>query len=263
MVLLKNLVVLGQGAPNQLKDGRQSTCVCAWSFDLNDFIRIYPVPVGWFRRWNQFDVQVEKTDTDHRENTWKIKNSKEDWKRLWKWINKYDKDFPKKDRNDFIESLPKTSISELRKNNKSFGVIKPIIEDFRLDQRNETTSQQTTLIGISKPNEDVSDPKDLDEGYTIVNQKDYKYKPYLIYRCDFNGKIESKSNGQPFEQQITEWGCYEFMRKNSGNEENIKDNLHLFDDDWVKYLLVGNIHRSIKTYIIIDILRYKKKKEIS
>ena len=70
MVLLKNLIVLGQGAPNQLKDGRQSTCVCAWSLDTNEFVRIYPVPLWMFRRWNMFDVEVEKSSSDHRENTY-------------------------------------------------------------------------------------------------------------------------------------------------------------------------------------------------
>ena len=103
MVLLKNLVVIGQGAPNQLRDGRQSTCVCAWSFDKDEFIRIYPVPLGWFRKWDFFEVEVEKNPSDHRENTWKIKNSKADWKNLGKWIKKNDEPYPKKHRNNIIE----------------------------------------------------------------------------------------------------------------------------------------------------------------
>jgi hypothetical protein len=130
MVLLKNLVVIGQGAPNQLKDGRQSTCVCAWSLDKKEFIRIYPVHIGWFRKWNVFDVEVEKSLRDHRENTWKIKNSKSDWKHLDKWITKK-KDFPKKERIKLIESIPKTTISELRQNGKSFiFIIRELFHQF-------------------------------------------------------------------------------------------------------------------------------------
>lgn len=255
MVLLKNLVVLGQGAPNQLKDGRQSTCICAWSLDDKTFIRIYPLPVGWLRRWNVFDVEVEKSSTDHRENTWKVKNSKEDWKKLDKWIKKHEKDYPKKDRESLADSIPKTTISELRKNGKSFGLIKPIIVDFKLEQKNESTSGQKTLSNFfEKDSEGV-----LDQGYVIINQGDYKYKPYIWYQCEVNGVKESKKNNEPYKQQIVEWGCYEFMRKNPGKEINLKDNLGLFDDSWKKYFLVGNIHKSVQTYIIIDILRFKVK----
>ena len=96
MALLKNLVVVGQGAPNQLRDNRISVCVCAYSLDSKELIRIYPVPPGWFRKWDMFDVEVEKNPMDNRENTWKIKNSKEDWKRLSKWISKKRKNILKK-----------------------------------------------------------------------------------------------------------------------------------------------------------------------
>jgi len=254
MVLLKNLVVLGQGAPNQLKDGRQSTCICAWSLDNMEFVRIYPVHLKSFRKWDLVEVQVEKNAQDHRENTWKIKNSKEDWKKLSKWIVKKG-EYPKKERNNLIETIPRTTIGTLRKNGKSFGLIKPIIVDFKLEQQNDTTNKQTTLLGFTKPDGETT----LDEGYQIINQKDYKYKPHLIYHCELNGIKESKKNGQPYNQQITDWGCYEFMRKNPGKELSLRDNLRLFDDEWEKYLLVGNIHRSIKTYIIIEVGRYKKK----
>lgn len=255
MVLLKNLVVLGQGAPNQLKDGRQSTCICSWSLDDKCFIRIYPVPLGWLRKWDIFDVEVEKSSTDHRENTWKIKNSKTDWKKLDKWIKKHEKKYAEIERKSLIENIPKTTIDELRKNGKSFGLIKPIIVNFELEQRRDSTNEQMTLQKFYNS----EDNQTLDEGYVIVNQDDYKYKPYLIYYCEKDGEKESKKNKQPYRQQIVEWGCYEFMRKNPKKEENLKDNLRLFDEEWDKYILVGNIHKSIKTYIIIDIIRFKKK----
>jgi len=253
MPKLSNLVVLGQGAPNQLRDGRQATCICAWSLEKKHFVRIYPVPLGWLRRWDVFDVVVEKNPSDSRESTWKIKNSKEDWKTLGKWIKKRKLKYPKKEQRKLIEAIPKTTINELRENGNSFGLIKPIIKAFELDKRREKTQQQTTLTKFD-------DDKILDEGnYVIVNQKDYKYKPYVIYECKTNGETESRKNKKPYRQQITEWGCYEFMRKNPGQEEKIKDNLRLFDDDWEKYFLVGNIHKSTKTYIIIDVIRFKKK----
>lgn len=246
MVLLKNLVVLGQGAPNQLNDGRQSVCVCACNLDTLELIRIYPVPLGWLRKWDIFDVEVEKNSRDHRENTWKIKNSKEDWKRLHKWIDKKDKKYPDKKKEELIRKIGFSVLSDLINNKKSFGIIKPKIKNFELEQKNKGTTKQLTL--------NFGEEKDLDEPFTIINQKDYKFKPYIIYECEGDCKCKNKTH----RQSISEWGCYEFMRKNAGNEEQIKDNLRLFDNEWNIYLLLGNIHKAPQTYIIIDVLRFKK-----
>lgn len=246
MPLLKNLVVIGQGAPNQLKDKRQSKCVCAFSLDTREFIRIYPVPLGWLRKWEVFEVEVEKNPSDGRENTWKIKNSKEDWKKLDKWI-KVNGEIAINERKKLIQSFKVSTLGELIDNKKSFGIVKPKIIDFHLVQRREATVKQTTLVGSSQ--------EDLDEGFCIINQHDYKYKPYIKFECIGNCTCKNKIH----DDQITEWGCYEFMRKNPGKEEELKNNLRLFDNDWEIYLLMGNIHKAPQTYIIIDVLRFKIK----
>ncbi len=248
MTILVDLIVIGQGAPNQLKDGRQCRCVCAYSVNEKQFYRIYPVPVSWFRKWDIFDVYVEKNEQDHRENTWKIKNSKEDWKRLDKWI-KIKNPLPKEERENLIKNIQLNSLSELIENKKSFGLIKPKILDFKIEQKNLHTEKQLTLVGNYEEN--------LDEPYTIINQSDYKYKPYLTYECEADCKCKNKIH----KQSISEWGCYEFMRKNPGKENQLKENLRLFDPEYNIYLLLGNIHKAPQTYIIIDIFRFKKKNE--
>jgi len=246
MVLLNNLIVIGQGAPNQLKDGRQSICVCAYSLDSKHLIRIYPVPIGWLRKWDVFSVDAESSSTDHRENTYKIKNSQTEWKHLSKYIKKQDKQYPAEKREELVNSIGFSVLSYLIDNNKSFGIIKPKIKAFDLVKKNEHTTAQTTLF---------NNVEDLDEPFTIINQSDYKFKPYLTYECDGDCKCKNKVH----KQSISEWGCYEFMRKNPTKEQQLKDNLRLFDDEWNKYILVGNIHKAPQTYIIIDILRFKKK----
>jgi len=247
--MLKNLVVIGQGAPNQLKDGRQSRCVCAYSLDDKILIRLYPFPIYMLRKWDIFDAEVEKNPTDHRENTWKIKNSKEDWKKIHKWVT-IKGEYPKDKQEDLIKSIGFSTLSEIRDNKKSFGIILPIIKDFKLEQQNKSTIKQMTLGNV----------EDLDVPYTIINQKDYKYKPYVTYECVGDCKCKDKTHCQ----SITEWGCFEFMRKNVGKEINLKDNLQLFNDEYSKYILIGNIYIAPQTYVIIDILRFKKKKnEIS
>ena len=138
-------------------------------------------------------------------------------------------------------------MSEIRDNKKSFGIILPVIKDFKLEQQNKSTIKQMTL----------GDVEDLDVPYTIINQKDYKYKPYVVYECVGDCKCKDKTHCQ----SITEWGCFEFMRKNAGKEINLKDNLQLFNEEYNKYILVGNIYKAPQTYVIIDILRFKKKKK--
>ena len=247
MVALNNLVLIGQGAPNQLKDKRQAKCVCAWSLDNKQFYRIYPVPIKWLRKWDVFSVEVEKNPQDSRENTWKIKNSKEDWNKLDKWII-LGRKLSRKEQINILKEIPKTTLGELIKNKTSFGLIKPKNIKFELEQRNEHTEKQLTLqFGEeSLPN--------LDEGFAIINQCDYKFKPYIKYECEGDCSCKNKVH----RQQIIEWGCYEYMRQFPGKEENLKDNLRLFDEDYEVLLLVGNIHKAPQTYIIIDVLRFKK-----
>ena len=109
------------------------------------------------------------------------------------------------------------------------------------------------VIGFSKSGGETT----LDEGYEIINQKDYKYKPYITYECVGNCKCKNKVHCQ----SISEWGCYEYMRKNPNKETNLKDNLRLFDQEYNKYILVGNIYKAPQTYVIIDILRFKNKEK--
>lgn len=143
-----------------------------------------------------------------------------------------------------MHSIGFNVLSDLIDNKKSFGVIKPIVRDFELEQKNKATIKQLTL----------GDMKDLDEPFTIINQKDYKFKPYIIYECDGDCKCKNKVH----RQSISERGCYEFMRKYPGREMELKDALYLFDKRYNIYFLVGNIHKAPQTYIIIDIFRFKK-----
>lgn len=225
-----------------LKDGRKSRCVCAYSKE-HGLIRLYPIPDNLLRQWDVFDATVEVNPTDHRENTWKIFNSKKDWKVIRKWIRKKG-EFPNIERRKLIESLAIDNLGQLIEKRKSFGIIGPKIINAELKKQNESTIVQTTLF-------------DLD--YHIIGQNQFKFKPYISYECTTNCSCKNPVH----KQQIVEWGCYEWMRKvGPNNEEECKkmfDNLQLFNQDWKKYLLVGNIHKSPKTYIVVGVLRYKIK----
>ncbi|GEM_PF-5249344 len=58
---LKDMIVLGQGAPNQISKigGQQGRCLCLWS-DKTGFVRVYPVPHGYVHDWEVINVEVRK-----------------------------------------------------------------------------------------------------------------------------------------------------------------------------------------------------------
>jgi len=146
LIELKDLVVLGQGAPNSLRDNRISRCVCAYFKELG-LVRLYPIPKALLRQWDVFDATVEPNPQDHRENTWKIYHSKEDWQRIHKWIRKKG-EYSQAERRKLIESLAKDNLGDLIEKRKSFGIIEPKTIGFELVKQNETTSIQTSIFDL-------------------------------------------------------------------------------------------------------------------
>jgi len=250
---LKDMVVLGQGAPNQIKKigKQQGRCLCLWS-EKTGFVRVYPVPFGYVKDWEIINVQVRKPNNDGRENSFVVYNYENEWHNLFRRIyaqkrinrlgNKVNKEIPRKERIKFLENLPKTTFSEIRDNRKSFGLIKPAKLDLFLKKNREKSQAQMTLF-------------DLD--YCIMNQNDFAYIPYLRYECD--GECKSK---HPHEQKIVEWGAYQFMRKNPNSKEHcvkLKENYHIGEKDYVHYVLIGNIKKYPTTYIVVKLIRFKIK----
>ena len=116
--------------------------------------------------------------------------------------------------------------------------------EFMLRQNKETSEAQTTLT-------------DLD--YDIMNQNDFAFLPYLKYECD--GPCSSKS---PHEQKIVEWGAYQWMRQNPDSEEHcmrLKENYHIGEENYLHYILIGNIRKYITTYVVVKLIRFKIEEE--
>lgn len=252
---LKDMIVLGQGAPNQTKKlkGRQGRCLCLWS-EKTGFVRVFPVPYGYVHDWEVINVEVRKPTDDGRENSFVINNYEEEFNNLSKRIyaqkeitkkgTKKNKELKRPERIALLESLSKSTFSQIRDNNKSFGLIKPKNMKFLLIKNKETSEAQTTLI---------------DQDYDIMNQKDFAFLPYLQYECD--GPCSSKA---PHEQKIVEWGAYEHMRKNPNSEEHcmkLKENYHLGEENYLHYLLIGNHRVYPTTYMIVKIIRFKIEEE--
>ena len=127
-------------------------------------------------------------------------------------------------------------VNNLNDDRLSLGIVKPTIISHRMVTRDsyDATMQATlTTETLHK---------------TIHN---YKIKPVIRYRCS---ECRTKKY---HEQQILEWGVYEWFRKHPGQEEKAWDNMHLDDPERDKWFLVGNQAHRRNSFITISAIRFK------
>jgi len=232
--IINDLVILGRATPEELSDGRQTICTAGYSKELG-LIRLYPT--RWdmkLSRWNKVKVPVEKPikpQFDYREESWKIKGSKSEWERLSDKIKHVGKLNKRSDRISLVKSLVSGCASELWPNGKSLGIIKPEIEQFYFKENTHKKSVRQ---------------QSLDGTFRMMVKDDFEYIPRVKYRCS---ECQVKS---VHDQQILEWGFYEFMRKNPSKIENVWDNVGFTNmDEWEYYFLVGNLYTKPKAFNVI------------
>ena len=133
---LKNMIVLGHGAPNHVeKVNDQGRCACIWS-EEKGYCRIYPIPYGFIHDWEIIDVEVRKPTNDGRENTFTIFDYEKDWKKMYLHILVHKNKNGKRvnlweTKRDWcitlIRNLSVDSFSDVKNNKRSFGMIKPSV----------------------------------------------------------------------------------------------------------------------------------------
>ena len=234
-----DLVVLGNAVPDEIKDGRKTICVAGYSQERG-LIRVYPArpdsPVKW---WNRLGVPLVRNPMDTRAESWKIQGSKSEWDSLTDKIKTHGS-VEMKHRRELWSKICKRHqvgcVSDLNDDRLSLGVVKPTILSHRLVKRDtyDPTIQATLTTET--------------EYKTIHN---YRLRPVIRYRCS-----DCKAT-KYHEQQILEWGVYEWFRKHPGKEEQIWDNMHLDDPSWDKWFLVGNQARYRNSFMIISAIRFK------
>jgi len=124
-VIIDDYILLGSSYPQPLKDGRLVRCSAGYSPSMGSLQRIYPVE-GFsdkFKQWNVLKVPVEKGDW--RDESWKIKNSKN--------IGLADRSvgvlgkLNREEKINLINDLPLSCPLKLFNENRSLGIIKPDI----------------------------------------------------------------------------------------------------------------------------------------
>lgn len=194
------------------------SCCAAGWCEGMGFIRIYPT--YWLsKKLKRWNVVNVNVEDDNG-----------DWrKESHKIINSKDlknmdeqievvEEYPKNKREKLIIDLHKTCPSILNNEKKSIGIVKPKI--------------LKTYFSENK------------KGKKVLKIK-YVCEPNCIVKRGFH------------DSQVLEWGVYEGLRK-VNNKQKIIDSLHLFDEEYNKYFLIGNGYHTPRSFMIISILRFKK-----
>lgn len=240
--VIDDLIVLGNAVPDEISGGRKSICTAGYSPSRDSLIRLYPVPTNVHPdRWTIFQVPVERNKQDVRSESWKIKGSHDEWDNLYKKL-RYVGELKNKERKNLLAKLIAKfgvdCVKVLNENKESLGFItpksmKPYFEDRK-------TLDKTVQIRL-----------DSDLPYKTIHN--YDKQPRMEYVCS---NCQAKN---PHDQQIIEWGVYEWMRKNPNDHEKVWENLHITDPEYDQWFLVGNQARYLTAFMIISLYRFKRK----
>ena len=238
---MDDLIVLGEGVPDELKDGRKVICTACYSAE-HGLVRVYPIPPDApMRRWDRMSIPLVRNPQDTRGESWKVMGSKGEWNRLGERIHRQGK-LGQPDRIKLVHKLYNDfgvgCVQDINDRKQSLGIIKPNILDAWMKDRGE---RYDPAIQATLNSETLF--------RTIHN---YKLQPCVKYRCS------TCRNQNPHEQQIIEWGVYEWMRKHQTNPRKAIENLYLTDSQWEKYFLVGNMSKYRNSFMVISVFRFKR-----
>lgn len=234
--VIDDLIVLGKAVPSEIHDGRATVCTAGFSEELG-LVRLYPTNVfSPLTRWNIVKVPVERDKQDSRCESWKIQGSKREWEHLHEKIEVVGQ-LSKSKRHDLVAGLIDTCVLDINDEHRSLGIIKPVIEKCYFKE---------------EPNYDPTTQQELFGGFKPTTKKQYPEYPRIRYRCS---DCKAKTH---HDQQVLEWGFYEWMRKNPNNIEQVWENVRIHSEDREKYFFVGNQRNQRTSFMIISVLTFKK-----
>lgn len=246
-MIIEDMIILGKGCPDRIRNGRMTVCVAGFSPKLR-FLRIYPTRTdASFSRWDIINVEAEKNPQDNRNESWKIVGSKNEWDSLNKKIKVLSRLKNQKDKKRIIEENIDDCVNIIKDSRRSLGIIKPTIVGHYFSQREDYNPYyQPTL-------------KEWFSGRItpFKTKENYPTIPKIQYHCS---KCTSKSG---HDQQIVDWGCYEWMRKYPDKKEQLWENLKLNSQKSDIYFLVGNLAYHRTSFVIISVLSIQKENHVS
>jgi hypothetical protein len=225
-------ILLGVGAPNLCRDGRKTMCAILLSDELG-LIRIYPLPGNEsFPVWSKLHVEIEKSQTDNRKESYKVKYHE-------------------------VIGHPITCQDQKREVLESC-VLKSGLEDcqdfMNAPERRGSIAmvklQRETLTAAMDMKMPTSAPDDEEFGW-IITQAQHWQKPYLSWKSE---------QGKAHKTHLVAREVYEGLRKNPEQPWNIYNNMQIGNPDWEHWLLMGNMRDHRNVWVGVHLHRLKKSK---
>ncbi len=238
--IIDDLIILGRSVPVEIQNGRRPICVGGYS-PSRGFIRLYPTfSVFPIKRWSICEVEVERPRTpryDGRIESWKICGDRQSPRALLDKIIVSDK-FDREEWPDLLASIQDPCVSVLNDEKRSLGIIKPTINSCYFTD-NEAYKNYRRMT--------------LDGSFQVQEINEFEYKPRINYTCP-----DCRTKQGFHDQQLLEWGAYEYMRKFPRTIDKLWENLQLDNPDYEKYFFVGNLLQHLRSFMVISVLRFKK-----
>jgi hypothetical protein len=232
--LIDDLIIIGRACPEPIKDGRVTVCLGGYSSALG-FVRVYPTrtDMDW-KRWDIVRVEVEKDERDTRKESWKIAGSKAEWESLSNKVEFVGK-LPQQEWRNLVASLADECVQDINEAQRSLGIVKPTILK-RYFAKNPLYGQmfQQALPGF---------------GESTKVKRDFPVEPRVTYTCS------TCKNQRPHDQQVLEWGFYEWLRKHPDNIEQVWENAQFDSAKHDIYFFVGNQFNYRNSFMVISTLR--------
>jgi len=246
-LLIKDLIILGRAVPILLKDQRKTICTAGYSDELG-FVRVYPTfYFDDIHVWDKVSIEVTRDSHDARNESWK-KLAQSKFKKISTIKNN------KKAKETLLESICQDCCThDLNEKKRSLAIIKPQIEKCYLKEIDAT--EEGKLITMSLM--DFFTTKKTKKRKPLLVKSNFSLIPYIRYRCGNNCKTKT-----PHNQQVLEWGGYQWIQKNPKKINQLWKNYRIFDEEWYKYFFIGNLRDQRTSWLIISILRGKKNEDI-
>lgn len=246
-MLIKDLIILGRAVPVLLTDQRKTICTAGYSHELG-FVRIYPTfYYDDINRWDIVSIEVKKETHDSRSESWK-KLAVSKFKKIGTLKN------DKKEKETLLESICQNKCThDLNEEKRSLAIIKPQIVDCHFKEVSATEEGSLFVMSLM----DFFAPSIKSKRKPLKVKSSFNVIPYIRYICGDNCKTQT-----PHNQQVLEWGGYQWIQKNPDKIDQVWENFRIFDKEWYKYFFIGNLRDQRTSWLIISILRGKKNEGI-
>ena len=238
MPRISDVIVLGRGVPEQISNGRITVCVAGYSETMG-FVRLYPTRVDSpLSVWNIVSVEVERNPLDNRNESWKLPDSRSGWEKVNQHITIMG-EFKREHRIGLLDAIKSDCVKDINDARQSLGIIKPSI--------------RRSYLGTNKKHLEAYQPLfEMIEHASVMTKRDFETEPRFEYSC--GERCKAKKN---HDMQLLDWGCYQWIKKNPQQAQQIWKNMGVGSPDWMHYFLVGNQANQRTSYMVINVLRQK------